>query len=219
MSNRLELSLGQRLGVRIADLAIWVSLGHPVPYLSEEVVRRLGMRGIMKMPSIAKTIKACMKQFEPRDAQMLIGFAALWDGCLFCSRGHVLAANLYQLQHHDSVLPIGEAEVLQLRELEDHEAMARIEELLKDAQYDRLRFLLRRQFDLRMGLVDQETADDLHIVLTLHAWDWVTECSIVLGIEIDVPPLAPIVHASALLQRYRTMRPTVHKSVSRHPND
>jgi hypothetical protein len=148
-------------------------------------------------------------RYGERDAQLLVSFAAHWNGCSYCSSGHLLASNLIRYRDEGVIFPIDVDEAAQMRSMPDMEVIERIRVLLADAAYARTVALLLRQYALKAGTAQGKMDDDLLLRTTSAAWDLMNEFSITLGIDIDpsdVPALAPVGRDEALRRRYEEAR-------------
>lgn len=206
-----KLSLKTRLTRRVAStmgVMMERAVGYQTPILMREMFEHYGFFKSMQVGRhVSKAIEHVVQRYGDRDAQLLIGFAALWKGCSFCSVGHTLAANLHHLQNTGQLFPISEDNIHDIRVLRDKEAMAQVSMQLSAPEYDRIRGLLERQLKLILDTAEGETSDDPSLRVANAAWDFVVECSLFENTE-NIPPLSPIAKDKAILARYRHMRST-----------
>jgi hypothetical protein len=185
-------------------ISLW-QRGYAVPF-GEEMINTLGFRGVAQAgKDLEASSQTVMRLFGDRDGQLLIGMAALWNGCTFCSVGHVHAANLYHLRDHGELFPLDEREVLPLQRLRDVEVMRRLREKFAAPAFARTLALLVRQQELKTGTAADTTPDDEGLRLALAAWDWLNECTITTEV-VDVPPLCNLARDRQLRARYQAAR-------------
>ncbi len=204
----LPLSFGERIALRVIDAMSSAYLGFRPP-VSEEAMRTLGVRGYMKWSTATgKVMQALASKIGEAESQFVIGFAGVWLGCGYCGSGHVHAGNLIWFRDRGVLTPLSDAVLRDLYDTPDDQAIAKIEALLADPIYERLRGLIARLYQLRGG-VEPDQPDDRALEAALSCWDWVTECTIVVGLEIPfetVPPLTPLYKDRKLRQRYAEAR-------------
>ena len=191
---------------RAVQAAIEAQYGTSIPFIEE------GMRthGVVKfMQTFTTKVAVVMEDLDARfgqpDGQLLMAFAALWDGCTFCSRGHLYTSNLFRYRDEGVLFPIRAAEVLELQSLPD----AALMELLRDrlADFEVSLALLERQFQLRAELARPDRPDDPLLVASLAAWTWLTDCTIMLPETIEVRPLhTDLARDASTIARYRRAR-------------
>lgn len=200
-----KLPLALSLAARLLDAASIRTIGQKTPFL-REMLRTHGLLGTMKMlGAITKLSNRCVERYGPRDTNVLIGFAATWNGCRFCSRGHIWAANLYHLRDTGELFALDDAEIPQLQKLSDAELLQTVRDRFAQAGLTRLAGLLERQYHLKLGEAEGSTEDDPYLAATISAWDWMIECTIVVE-EKDVLPPDPIAKDQALRARYLKLR-------------
>jgi hypothetical protein len=204
MSRRPEYTRTQRLVAGAMNVLTRRTQGYSVDFLPE-VIRTHGLRGMVKfMGAVGKASGQFLSHYSERDAQALIAFAALWNGCAFCSRGHMLAANLYHFRDTGELFPIGETDVARLQRMTDPDALAAIREKLGPGCAPLLA-LVERQYALKSGTAEGTTPDDDWLRGAIAIWDWLNECTIVSNLD-RVDPLAPIARDHGLRDRYDAAR-------------
>lgn len=205
MSTSSRLTLPQRLFLRVLDAMTARAIGKPVPWMAE-MVRIHGIRrGLVFASATQRANELVTGRYGIRDGQILIGLAAMWNGCVFCSRGHVWAANLYHFRERGELFALDDAEVLPMQQLPDQEALARVLGTLAAPEHARLRELIERQFHLKRGDATGESEEDRYLRVSIATWDWISECSI--GTQPDqVFPPDPIARDRDLCERYLRAR-------------
>jgi len=207
-SRQTALSLRERVALAAVDKMSALYLGFRPP-VNEEAMRSLGVRGYLRWSTTTgKVMKALATALGEADAQFVIGFAGLWLGCGYCGAGHVHAGNLIVFRDRGVLSPLSDAALRELYETPDAEATGKIEALLVDPRDARLRGLLTRLYALKAG-ARPDQPEDAALVAALSCWEWVTECTIVVGLEIpieSVPPLTPLYKDKALRERYAAAR-------------
>lgn len=199
------LPIHKRLVNRLLNHFAYKSGGYTIPFL-EEMLRHYSVAEVFRIfGACTKIANALTHRYGPRDANVLIGFAAVWNGCRFCSRGHIWAANLYHLRDTGELFPLDDADVHAMQRMPDEELLSKTLGLLQDSQYARLRQLLQRQYHLKRGEAVGSTDEDDFLRAAIAAWDWMVECTIVVDDTGDVPA-DPISSDRALLDRYLTLR-------------
>ncbi len=205
---RPKLTLGQRVFMWCWDTAARVTMGAGNPF-GEEIVRTFGIREFMRGAGMMQEVMNLLdKRWGPMEAQIIIGFAGLWSGCRWCGVGHIYAANLELFKREGELLPIDEREIPGLQEKTDDEVVAFMEERFVGDRWEKLAKLLRQQYLLRSGQVEEETRDDQLLQMTNMAWQWLNECTIT-AMDHDplaIPPQSPLGKDRKLLERYRDAR-------------
>ncbi len=203
-----DLRFGERLALRAIDLISTLYLGYKPP-VNEEAFRTLGVRGYAKWSgATGRTMKVLAQGLGEAESQFVIGFSGLWLGCGYCGAGHIHAGNLIVYRDRGVLTPLDDATLRELYDTPDDEASARLQALLCAPEDARLLALVTRLYELRGG-AEPTTQEDEYLALALACWDWVTECTIVVGLEIpfeSVPPLTPLAKNRELLRRYSAAR-------------
>jgi hypothetical protein len=206
----MKRSVTGRLLGRVMGKLQKMQAGYDTPFI-EELAAVLGPRGLMRWAGdVVNLIAILEKRYGASEAQLLIGLAAIWNGCHFCSVGHVYAGNLLWFRDRNKLLPLDERELPALGILRDEHLLGRIVgRLERDPDTAGLRDAVRRMFELRTGARTVTDTDDSILRATADSWDLINECSIVVGIDAparDVPPLAPIAKDMDLRRRYAEAR-------------
>jgi hypothetical protein len=184
--------------------------GYDTPFI-EELASVLGPRGLFRwVKDVTKTIELLQRRFGEAEAQLLIGLAATWNGCQFCSVGHVYAGNLLWFRRYGRLLPLDERDVPALAKHTDDEMLAEVlRRLSGDPDTSAIQTALRCMFELKMGTRQPTSADDDILSAAIASWNLINECSILVGIDApaqDVPPLWPIAKDKELRLRYAEAR-------------
>jgi hypothetical protein len=196
--------LAVRLLARISEVVSRWQRGYSVPF-GAEMIYTMGFRGVARAgKQLDESARRITQLFGDRDGQLLMAMAAMWNGCTFCSVGHVYAANLYHFREGGSLFPLDEREVTSLQRRRDGEVIEDLR-LRFATELPRTWALLLREFDLKSGRAAGSTPDDDGLRLALAAWDWLNECTITTD-QADVPPLCILAKDKALIQRYRAAR-------------
>jgi hypothetical protein len=209
MRRATSLTAGQRAFVWTFRRLTTVFAGFPDPFV-EEHVRMEGVRGYLRWAKSGMELLALLeKRFGVVEAQLVIGFAALWTGCRWCGVGHVLAANLEQFRREEGVLgPLDELRIPDLQMKTDPEVLEELLQRFSGARWEKLNRLIERQYLLRTDQVEAESHDDELLQTTNVLWDWVVECSIT-AMDCDpttIPAQSPIGKDRKLLARYYAAR-------------
>lgn len=207
-SRAAALGLRERLALRLIDTLSALYLGFKPP-VNEEAFRTLGVRGYMRWSgATGRVMKLLAARLGEAESQFVIGFAGLWLGCGYCGAGHIHAGNLILFRDRGVLTPLDDAALRELYDTADAAALPRLRQLLAAPEYERLLGLVVRLYELRAGSPPAGEDDQL-LLLALSCWDWVTECTIVVGLEIPfetVPPLTPLARDRGLLRRYEAAR-------------
>lgn len=205
MTPTVKLSFGQRCLSYVSTALNLLVYGRVAPF-QDEFIGTYGTKNLLAFSKKHAVVsKELYRRYGIRDANVLIGFAATWNGCRFCSRSHVWVANLYHLREHNELFPIDDAEIPQLQKLTDPEILQTLQEKLSAPQYHRLWNLLERQYQLKYGNAIGQTPDDVYLQLVNSMWDFLNECSILVE-EDEVFPLDPIRKNRTLTARYSQLR-------------
>ena len=208
MSDKKKLSLLANLGVKAMRGMAKITQGYDPIFLGE-MVNLLGFSGLTewseKLQGVADAAEA---RFGVIDAQVLISFAAMLNGCRVCSVGHMYVANLHYFDETGGLFPIDEREVYDLQALEDEVLFQTLEERLEGERFDNVRRLLDRIYDLKFRGAEVADADDEHLEGLIGVWDLLSECTIVQDITdaSQIEPLTTIAKNKDLIRRYQAAR-------------
>lgn len=204
---RKPLTVGQRLSAEVFKTVTKLLVGY-TPDFFDELIATMGVAGFMKWSGhLDKVMKDLDAQWGHAVGQVLVGAAAMWNGCQYCGVGHTFAGNLAWFREHGSLLPFSERDVPRLQRMTDDDARQELRRMFAEPQYQRLSGLLERLYALKYEDVQPATAQDELLQRTIAAWDLVNECSILSAIEPnEVEPLSPISKDKTLIARYLAAR-------------
>lgn len=215
MKPRRALNLGERLALRGIHALSRAFAGYRAPFL-DEVVRQYGLRGAMARLRRAQEIADLLEaELGERDGHLLIGFASLWNGCLFCTIGHIHAANLAHFRDTGELFPLDEDDLRRaIVRNDDAELLAQIRGSL--ARHPALAARFERQYHLKSGEVPHPSLlpgagpsasreDDL-LALAITTYDWLNHCSLLSEGDGELVALSPLQRDRALRGRYAAAR-------------
>lgn len=205
-----KLSVGQRLFLAAYNPTFATLLGWRQDAINEEYVRTYGISGMLKFGKmIGDVLGELTKHYGEAQANHIVGFAGLLNGCGFCGVGHNLTANVLQFQEDGSIFPIDEKEIPRLQRLDDADLMSEVESRLQGTKFDDELKLLQRMYLLRTGNAEGTTEEDTFLMLALDMWLVNNECTISIGLDIEaeeVPIFAKFSRDGELYARYREAR-------------
>ena len=201
--SRKELTWYQKAFIKSMRALAGVSIGYYVNF-DEELVRQHGIAGFMKWGQATQAaFEEITEKLGVEQAHLVAAFASFFNGCDYCSWGHLFALNLLLLERTGKVYPIDEVEVLDLMRLGDNAVMDELKRRLAAEHPEHLRLLVR-QHELRTLEGGPVSEEDRILVRSIALFEWVNECSIV--VNAPAPPMDPIAKKKALLARYEAMR-------------
>ncbi|MEM7153726.1 MAG: hypothetical protein AAF799_12840 [Myxococcota bacterium] len=206
--NVQDLSWFQRMALRMMGSFERRTYGYQTPFVAE-LVRTHGMGGMFGIGrAITKVVNDLDKAFGTEPANLLLGILGLWNGCSWCSVGHIRAANLLRFARTGEPYAIDERKVpewktMDFDALEDH----LVELVGRDSDEARLiRAAAAIQDDRETDFPEREL-----VQRAVHAWALVNDCSITLTYDLDpavVPALLPKDAADQdARDRYLALRP------------
>ena len=174
--------------------------------VADEFVRTMGLRGFFRyMKFVGAFVSAVEPVFGAANTQTLIGLASLIGGCGYCGYGHTLAGALLRFKETDELHPVHPHSIAALFELEDHEVVEKLDEMLTKPGFEDLRRQTKRMYEIFLGELEPETEEDELLKGILDFWRWTVECTIIEGIHI-VPENAKTFNSigrdKALRKRY-----------------
>jgi ABC-type transporter Mla MlaB component len=191
-----------------ARWAMQIILGMRPPWF-DDLVRTHGFPGLKRWSdTIQRSVDSLTERHGELSAQTLLGLGAFWNGCLYCARGHLLAANLLHFESTGRMFPLSEEDVLRWRNSTQDAALAEIEKRFQGSEREDIGELVLRQGRLALG---QSTAagDEATIGALAQAesaWAMVNACPRAQE-SARVPPLHPrLSRDRQLLERYRQAR-------------
>ncbi len=218
MPSRRKLTIAEAMVKRMGMIFSKVSYGDACGEFNEEMVRVLGVKGYFGWAGAASgSLDPLKAKYGGFTSQLLTGFVAMLNGCSYCGKGHLYAANLHYFQDRDQLWGLDENHVYWLQRQRDSEVMEYMRSVLADDKDAETLRLVERLFVIKTE-VDHgpDTPDDPWLKAINGAWDWATECSITLSI-VDVPALDAIGKDGALVAKYRAARDTWRSENSDHP--
>lgn len=205
-----KLSVGQRLFLLAYNRTFATFLGWRQDAINAEYVRTYGISGLLKFGKmIGEVLGTLSERYGEAEANHIVGFAGLLNGCGFCGVGHNLTANVILFKNDGSIFPIDEQEIPRLQRLDDSELISEIESRLQGTKYDEELKLLQRMYLLRNGTAEGTTDEDTFLMLALEMWLVNNECTISIGLDIgpdEVPIFAKFSRDGELYARYREAR-------------
>jgi hypothetical protein len=184
--------------------------GYDMGPIADEMVRTNGVRGAMRLMKLGGDVtKSLTDGLGDYTAQILIGIAALWNGCRYCSIGHIYSANLFWFENEGALGTFDENELIGLMYMTDDESYEELKKMFAGPEHARTWHLIDRMFQLRFRELDpSEETDDL-LKAALAYWDWLNECTIILGIDAkpgNVPALGYMHPSAELIEKYGRAR-------------
>ena len=195
------LTFTERVGVQAMGWISRITFGYWVAF-TREMVRTYGLDGVKRWGDAIETaVEALDARFGVERAQLLIAMAAVWNGCTYCTTGHLYALNILYFKRTGRLFPIDEREVPRWYTLADERVVQRVVDRIADTDFADMIPILRRQLELRVhGHAGASSDDDRLIVMTNAAWDLVNECTIVVETS-EIPPLHPTAARARGVQR------------------
>ena len=200
--SRRELSWYEKAFLKSARVLAGWHIGYSVNF-DEELLRQHGISGLIKW---GRATQAAFDHIATKlgleEAHLVAAFASFFNGCDYCSWGHLFALNLIYLERTGKLYPVDEEEVLELMRRGDSAVFEELRLRLGEHP-EHLRLLLRQQ-ELRTLEGGPVSEEDKIIVSSITLFEWVNECSIV--VNAPAPPMDPIAKKKALLARYEALR-------------
>ncbi len=207
---KTKLSVGQRLFLAAYNPMFATMFGWHQDAINEEYVRTYGISGLLKFGKMIGDVLAVLgKRYGEAEANHIVGFAGLLNGCGFCGVGHNLTANVLLFRDDGSIFPIDEQEIPRLQRLDDADLMSEVASRLQGTKFEKELELLQRMYKLRNGTAEGTTDEDTFLMLALDMWLVNNECTITIGLDIEaeeVPIFAKFSRDSELYARYREAR-------------
>ncbi|MDP1823195.1 MAG: hypothetical protein Q8L48_08140 [Archangium sp.] len=201
--SRRELSWYEKVFLKTARAFAGMNVGYYVDF-DEELLRQHGISGLIKWGRAAQaSFEVIAKTLGNEEAHLVAAFASFFNGCDYCSWGHLFALNLLHLERTGKLYPIDEVEVLELMRRGDTAVLQELERRLKADYPEHLRLLLR-QHELRTLESGPVSEEDRALVRSITLFEWVNECSIV--VNAPAPPMDRIARKKDLIARYEALR-------------
>lgn len=203
------LTILQRSFVSALRLLTRFSAGYDMQPIQEEMVRTLGVGGTMRMMKLGAQVTSTLSRaVGDYTAQTLIAVAAMWNGCRYCVIGHNYSANLYRFRDLRLLGPLDEHGLVELMSLTDDECHAALRQKFETSE-PRTWHLIDRMFQMRFRYIEPVEPEDQLLKATLAYWEWLNECTIVLGVDAkpgSVPALGFMRPDARLLREYDQAR-------------
>ncbi|MCA9657283.1 MAG: hypothetical protein KC486_02990 [Myxococcales bacterium] len=205
-----NLGIFQRTFVSAMRMMARLSAGYDMGPIAEEMVRTHGVRGTMRLMKFgAEVTETLSKAVGDYTAQTLIGIAALWNGCRYCVIGHIYSANLHRFEKEGALGPFDEHDLIDLMYMTDDESYEAIKATLSGPEDAATWHLVDRMFKLRFQDIDPAEGEDELLKATLAYWEWLNECTIILGVDAtpgNVPALGYMRPSAELVAKYAQAR-------------
>ena len=178
--------------------------GYEVAFL-DEALRTFGLRGFLRWMGVSTRVwLELVQRYGERDAHLIAAFASLWNGCGYCTYGHLLAFNLHVFEEGHGLGGLDEEALPALMALRDAQVLEAVERELAAPHFARARAAVLRQYALQSGVAGVEQEDDVLLRRAGALYAWVNECSIT--VEPPAPPLGRIARKQPLRQHYEAAR-------------
>ena len=212
------LNFLQRSFVSALRMLTKVSAGYDMRPIQEEMVRTLGVGGTLRMIKMGAEITSTLSRaVGDYTAQTLISVAAMWNGCRYCVIGHNYSANLFRFRDTGVLGPLDEEELVELMRGTDDEVIEVLRQKFETSE-PRTWHLVHRMFQLRFRDIDPVEPEDQLLKATLAYWEWLNECTIILGVDArpgDVPALGFMRPPAVLVRGYDDARQAARAVSSR----
>ncbi|MEM9455838.1 MAG: hypothetical protein AAGF11_16780 [Myxococcota bacterium] len=204
LGTRLPFSL--RITARLINAAVRLVYGDARLEVNEELLDTMGWRRYVRVIRDTYALVGSMNaRYGEADTQFLIGMSAMWNGCGFCSYGHVLTGALLVYRDRGVLHPLHAEVVAELMDMRTERALEALQEILCD--YPALYEQILRMYALRAGRFRPETTDDYLLDACHQVWTLYVECTIVLGLTMEPDeafcPAHTIGRDKRLIARYR----------------
>lgn len=210
-----RLSLPQRWFVSLLRAMTRFGAGYDMQPIQEEMVRTLGVGGTMKLMKLGAEVTSRLAHVVgDYTAQTVIAVAAMWNGCRYCVIGHNYSANLFRFRNVGLLGPLDEADLVGMMSLTDQETLEVLRSKFETSE-PRTWHLLERMYHMRFEAVTPVEPEDQLLKATLAYWEWLNECTIVLGIDArpgNVPALGFMRPPAKLLRDYHQAREAARTS-------
>jgi hypothetical protein len=195
-------------GNQQAHWAMQLVLGVRPPWF-DDMIRAHGFPGLKRWSDlIQRSMNSLVERHGEIDAQVLLGTAAFWSGCLYCASGHLLAASLLYFESTRRLLPLSEDDPLRWRRGTQDNVLIEMEERLSGADLDTLAETVALHGRIKLGRVTADGDDPTTRAIDLAegAWAMINACPRAQE-STRVPPLHPrLVRDRQLLEAYRQAR-------------
>ncbi|MEZ4384450.1 MAG: hypothetical protein R3A79_24185 [Nannocystaceae bacterium] len=205
-----DLGIFQRTVASAIRMMARLGAGYDMGPIADEMVRTNGVRGAMRLMKFgAEVTEVLSKAVGDSTAQTLIGIAALWNGCRYCVIGHIYSANLHLFEKEGALGPLDEHELIDLMYMTDDESYEALKAIFAASSDARTWHLIDRMYQLRFHDIDPAEGEDDLLKATLAYWEWLNECTIILGVDAkpgSVPALGYMRPSAELVAKYGRAR-------------
>ena len=195
-------------GIKQAHWAMQIILGQRPPWF-DDMIRMHGFPGLKRWSDgIQRAMDSLVERHGELEAQVLMGTAAFWSGCMYCASGHLLAASLLYFESTRRLLPLNESDPRRWRADTKDNVLIEMEERLSGADLDALAEMIALQGRIKLGRVTADGDDPTTraIGLAESAWVMINACPRAQE-DTRVPPLHPrLAGDRQLLEAYRQAR-------------
>jgi hypothetical protein len=195
-------------GIKQAHWAMQIILGQRPPWF-DDLIRTHGFLGLKRWSDgIQRAMDGLVERHGELDAQVLMGTAAFWSGCLYCASGHLLAASLLYFESTRRVLPLNENDPRRWRADTKDNVLIEMEERLSGADLDSLAEMVALQGRIRLGRVTADGDDPTTHAISLAegSWAMINACPRAQD-NTRVPPLHPrLARDRQVMEAYRQAR-------------
>lgn len=213
--DRGGLTMPQRWFVALLRAMTKVGAGYDMQPIQEEMVRTLGVGGAVKLMKLGFEVTSRLAHVVgDYTAQTVIAVAAMWNGCRYCVLGHNFSANLFRFRDVGLLGPLDEMDIVDMMSLTDQETLEVLRGKFETSE-PRTWHLLERMYQLRFHAIEPVEPEDQLLKATLVYWEWLNECTIVLGIDArpgNVPALGFMRPPAKLLRDYHHAREVARTS-------
>jgi hypothetical protein len=199
---------GQGQGQGHGHWAMQIVLSQRPPWF-DDMIRTHGFPGLKRWSDgIQRAMDGLVERHGELDAQVLMGTAAFWSGCLYCASGHLLAASLLYFESTRRLLPLSESDPRRWRADTKDNVLIEMEERLSRADLDTLAETVALQGRIKLGRVTADGDDPTTLAIDQAEvpWAMVNACPRAQE-DTRVPALHPrLSRDRQLLEAYRQAR-------------
>ena len=155
---RRKLTITEGMVKRFGMVFSKVSFGDSCGPFNEEMVRTLGAKGFFAWAGAAtSSMDPLVAKYGGFSAQLLTAVVAMLNGCTYCGKGHLYAANLHYFKATGKLLGLDEAFVYWLQRQRDHEVMGFVRQALTEGGELEAVRLVNRLFEIKSGMAYRPT--------------------------------------------------------------
>jgi hypothetical protein len=141
-----ELGITEKVALWCLDAYSFLAEGVTFPFMG-------GLFQTYELPELGHILKAGAEiqdtlesEHGPIIGQLIMAYAALWSGCEYCGRGHLLASNLHRFEETGELFPLTMEDLSRLRNLSDDEILSHIDGVLREDKYETERSWAHRMY-------------------------------------------------------------------------